>query len=264
MKKKFYYHVFLSDDFGTWSSIVTEQFKLMEDHYLTDVLDEVHINCIYISDIARDAFTALANIYFKNPSITYYKNTIGSDNSSDYESKLNTNISLTENITLKQIYDDSQKEDFNILYVHSKGVTSVGRCLKQLRVEDHLKYFYWRQYLNWAVIENWKSCVDAIDDGYDLSSSNFMLNPYPHISGNMWWGKSSYIRTLPDPTDVTWYKQMQEASGDWGFRTAALRFRDEMWVTCSNTFKINLIETVEVENNPAYKIVPRRNYVKSI
>lgn len=264
MKNKLYYHISLSDDYGSWSSIFMEHFKLMEDHYLTDTLDEINIGCVYNLDNTKESFDSLAKCLFKNPNIVYYENSIKSDDTADYLEKLNSSSSVTENVTLKKIYDDCQKEDFNILYLHSKGVTGIARCLKLNLAHDYVRYFYWRQYLNWAVIENWKICLDAINKGYDLASTNFMTSPVSHISGNMWWSKASYIRTLPDPSEIDWFSQMRELSDDYGFKYRAIfRHRDEMWITSKNRFKFYHIDIIEEKDNPAYKFLPRREYVRT-
>jgi hypothetical protein len=238
-----------------------EQFKLIEDYGLIDHLDEIIISCIYNSEDSKNAFEILAKLYFKNVEISFYKNTIGSDSDITFIDRVNSDKSITENITLKKIYEDSKTENFLVLYMHSKGITYTVRFLQQMKIEEYRKCYYWRQYLNWGVIENWKNCVKLIEEGCDVASVNFMRRPYPHVSGNFWWSKSQYIRNLPDPTDESWYKAMQANSNDWGFKNAAIRFRDEMWITCTNKFKVGLIHNIEEENNPVRKFLPRKQYV---
>ncbi len=264
MKIKFYYHVFLTEDFGSWSSIVLEQFKMMEDSFLTDHIDDVYIGCVYTLETSRQSFDLLAKKYFPNATIEYHKNTIVSDEDTKFFDELNGDKATTENVTLQRIHKDSQNEDFLALYLHSKGVTATNKTLRTLDIDNFLKYHYWRQYLNWGVIENWKKCVEYLDKGYDIASLNFMFIPYPHVSGNVWWSKSSYIRILPKPDDITWYDKMKSNSGHWGFRKATLRMRDEYWITCEANYKIALIHLNKREDNPSIKYLPRREYAKSV
>lgn len=266
MKNKLYYHIFLSDDYGTWSSIFMEQVKLMEDHNLIEVLDEINIGCVYTTDHARETFEILANSVFKNPNIIYYHNTMGPSEDIYFDSKLNSyeHSAVTENVTMKRIFDDSQKEDFNILYLHSKGVTSVSRHLKTHNIFAYLLYFNWRQYLQWAVIENWKKCVGALDKGYDIASANFMTDPVSHVSGGIWWSKASYIRNLDDPTEINWYFIMREVSHNQDFKyNGSLRHRDEMWICCRNNFKFYHVHLLSEKDSPAYNILPRKSYTKT-
>lgn len=124
-------------------------------------------------------------------------------------------ISFCEFPTLSKLWEDSQKEPFKALYVHTKGVSKVG----WIQVQDWLDYFL---YFN---VDLWKDRVVDLDD-WDASSVNLggeskNLKQDPslwghgyspmHYSGNIWWANSSHIKTLPNPMkDYTpseeWYK----------------------------------------------------------
>jgi hypothetical protein len=114
----------------------------------------------------------------------------------------NKDISKVEFPTLFKIWQDSQKEDFNILYLHTKGVTR-----NNPNIED------WTNYLSYFNINRWKDRLLELESndcsGVNLSGKIEDLNYHPstwgygkapvHYSGNFWWSKSSYIKKLPNP-----------------------------------------------------------------
>lgn len=97
--------------------------------------------------------------------------------------------SLREYPTLRflQMAAKSQSEPFYILYIHLKGLTRFGDPCN----DD------WRDFLNWAVIEQYQHCVDKLTD-HDIVGANWETNPWPHFSGNFWWARSDYITKLPE------------------------------------------------------------------
>ena len=46
MKNIAFYHAYLTDDMGTWSSMFMEHIKIMQDNKLLDALDELRITAI--------------------------------------------------------------------------------------------------------------------------------------------------------------------------------------------------------------------------
>ena len=86
---------------------------------------------------------------------------------------------------MELIYLDSLKEDFNVLYIHSKGVkhygTNIEKCVKD-----------WVDMMIYYNIINYKICLNFLND-YDAVGVNLKLINCPcHYSGNFWWSKSSY------------------------------------------------------------------------
>jgi hypothetical protein len=103
--------------------------------------------------------------------------------------KISDNIEDYELPTLKFLYDYScNNEDKNILYLHTKAIgNEINPCL-----ED------WVKYMIYFLVEKWKYCILLLENnstcGVDLRDI-----PTLHYSGNFWWAKASYIKTLPDP-----------------------------------------------------------------
>ena len=91
-------------------------------------------------------------------------------------------VSLYEVVTLNKLLEDSKKEDFYVLYVHSKGVSKP----ENRNVRDWVNYMlYFNVYLYDLAIQNLKY--------NDCCGVNALGN---HYSGNFWWSKSTYIRKL--------------------------------------------------------------------
>lgn len=192
-KIKVYHHVFLNQD-KTWIFILLDQLKYIEDSQLINHVDEYHINAV--GDINQ--FDLLKN------ACNSYKNLILNFDHKD---------STAETPTLKKLWIDSQNEDFFALYLHLKGLTTFENHFKNNNVEIFKNTFYWRKYCEWATIENWKICVDHLKEGKDIVGCN--LNEATeepgkaapkHFSGNIWWAKSSYLRTLDDIENSNWWK----------------------------------------------------------
>jgi len=98
-------------------------------------------------------------------------------------------ISLSEVYTINLLYEDAQKEDFNVLYIHTKGIT---------RHSLHKSVYDWVNYLCYFNIYQFKKCIDFLED-YDTVGVNLVVNNpdvVTHYSGNFWWSKTSYIRKL--------------------------------------------------------------------
>lgn len=100
---------------------------------------------------------------------------------------------------LRKIQEHSVNEDCNICYIHTKGVTKAGNQ----KVND------WVSLMLYFMIERFDLCINGLKK-YDTVGT--MLNMVPpkylktctlqdsslsqHYSGNFWWARSSYLRTL--------------------------------------------------------------------
>lgn len=170
---------------------------------------------------------------------------------------------ITENYTFRRIYEDCQnaEEEFYVMYIHTKGITSCMRLMSKncILAQSFKNYYYWRQFLNWGVIKRWRSCVDALDDN-DVAGVNFFSSPSPHFSGNFWWAKSSYIKTLPNPATKDWWYALKEKTSNIWLKGASDRFRDEQWVCSNPDVKVYKVIDMDEGNNPAGKYLPTTMY----
>lgn len=255
---KLYYHVYLTDNPSIWSGIVIEQLRCMDESTLLKSLDNIEFVVITQNDGRVSAFKKLCETFETSAKINY--TFIQNPYKSDIEmlTNIESDATITENVTMQKIYNDAQNEDTNLLYVHTKGITSLIKHFNRGNVHDYMKYYYWRQYLNWGVLTKWIRCYNQTLYLNDVAGINYRDNPSPHFSGNFWWSKSSYIKTLPDPSTLDWWNKLQRNTTDSWLKVASHRFRDEMWV-CSNTKKIYNIHSME--ENPASELITTRRYL---
>ncbi|NVO07287.1 MAG: hypothetical protein HXX19_15830 [Rhodoferax sp.] len=116
-------------------------------------------------------------------------------------SQVSTHCGLYEYPTLDalQKHINSESKDFNVLYIHLKGVSK----------PNNINITHWRRFMTWALIERWQECVNKLEE-YDCAGCNWELNPWPHFSGNFWWATSNYLRKLPKLQDP--YASIRENS----------------------------------------------------
>lgn len=96
------------------------------------------------------------------------------------------NINIYECFTLDHLYDDSKLEDFNVLYIHTKGLKHNGQNLNVLD---------WVEYMCYFNIYKYDICINLLNN-YDTVGVNMQYadKKFLHYSGNYWWTKSSYIK----------------------------------------------------------------------
>lgn len=172
-----FYHVF---QINNWQEIFNEQMSLIQDSGLIDKIDLLHIgvngNMIYNAENKKIICS------------------------------INPNPHREEYDTLKSLKDFAESNsDYKILYIHTKGV-SIGSP----QTSD------WRQYMNYFNIEKWKDALTLLDE-YDTIGCNYKEDSsygrHPHFSGNFWWARSEYIRTL-----------------DHTYLESDFRFNKEFWI----------------------------------
>lgn len=260
MKKVLYYHVYLSDNTDRWSNVVLEQMKCAEDADLLKELDELRVVCITQTDKRIDNFLQLITSYGVKVDVEYVRNPYISDG--EMMKHLESDQTITENYTFQKIWNDCQKEDLVVGYIHTKGITAIQH-LHSGQTGKFKNYYAWRQYLNWGVLTCWKTCVNALDT-HDVSGINYQTDPSPHFSGNFWWSTSDHIRDLPDPATKEWWYELKEKTTNQWLKTCSDRFRDEQWV-CSlpGTNAYNVFELRSSEN-PAGVYLSASRYKKEV
>ena len=120
---------------------------------------------------------------------------------------------------------EAADEEYNIFYFHLKGLSRLGNQ----NVTD------WRKFMEYWMIDRWQECVEKLENGYDLVGTNIIEQPWLHSSGNFWWSKSSYIKTLEPlvhPESLNWGtpSKLTGAVLDGGY----FRYDHEAWVGSGN------------------------------
>lgn len=128
---------------------------------------------------------------------------------------------LYEGQTLRFLHDRCLKADIDVLYIHNKGVQS------QIAGPP---VYNWREVLNHFCIKEWPRCVRMLRE-YDIVAVGDGQDPNVSCSrsGNFWWSKSSYIRTLPNPLNSHEYAP-EEMFPD----RESYRYAFEYWVGVNN------------------------------
>lgn len=207
MKIAIFYHLFQT---GNWEKIFYEQYIRIQKSGLLD-------NADYFS-VSINGDLPLPLVILKDHNLIRNKN-----KESEYE-------------TLLELYNFSQNNpDYYILYFNSLGVSwdteenkdkLIPTPYGDMRRKDIGKNkTAWRKYLEYYNIDRWEDCIKELDQydcvGTESAPQGFVgseTHNYLHFSGNFWWAKSNYIKTL-DPTFM--------------LRSKFGRFSCELWL-CTN------------------------------
>lgn len=230
--------------------------KAIEDSGLSQHLDKMKITCIAQNDERIDMFVRLCESYNIPMELTAIKNPF--DNDRDMLYNRNTDRSCTEDITLKRIWDDCRNADVKVLYFHSKGSTSYSTNVNPNNITKHKEYFYWRSFMNWAVLEKWALCESALDT-HDVAGGDYHNTPSPHFCGNFWWATSDHINQLPDPLDKTWWHELRKKTDDVWIKQAPVRMYDEMWIGAREGIKVYNVVDLKGKN-PVNQCLSEQDY----
>lgn len=116
----------------------------------------------------------------------------------------NQNYTVAELPMMDVILDYANKDTFKCLYFHTKG--SGGNYIDS-EIEVRRK---WRKYMEYFNIELWEKNIKLLDN-YDAIGTSFRAktNKYEnHYSGNFWWSKSEYIKTLNSVYNIIGYNRL--------------------------------------------------------
>lgn len=91
-------------------------------------------------------------------------------------------INIIYSFAIKFMYE---RIDYNILYLHSKGVTRPNLTKQMIGWMDYMEYF---------LIEEYERCLNILKDY--RTCGVLYRNGCRIYGGNFWWAKSSYIITL--------------------------------------------------------------------
>ena len=180
-----YYHI---AQIGNWVEVVYDQVKALQDSGLYGFADKLLFGTL--GDFPIDLPSKFENLFH------------------------HSDVRLYEFPILNALREHALREDFNVLYMHTKGVAYLEKGNTKEIVT------YWRKYLEYFCIGKWKECLEALEE-FDASGCEFYgstLNA--HFSGNFWWAKSSYLRTLPRVEDVVVH----------GEHAIHQRMKTEFWV----------------------------------
>lgn len=181
MKLKVYYHSI--DSCQNWQNVFCEKLdKIISSNLINNC--ELHINCHY----NYSSYDNLKSLY-------PYKNITWHNSSASYLEYEHPTYILMQQHALENT------EDYYALYIHSKGITHIGKPTEK-------KLTYWRWYLDYFNIERWQDCVDILDtklyDTCGVQRASRSDNLPTFYEGNQCWYTSSFLRQatplkLPSP-----------------------------------------------------------------
>ena len=204
MKIIIYYHLTLLNN---WADVLREQCTRI---IFSGLYDIVHSIRCYAIDINGDQ-EQLCRKLLRNYGMKFYLEGV--------------ERSGTEWLTLKNIKDRVEDDDV-VLYIHTKGVTRYNTDDYTLQIEEkessinHKFKFQvpnvynniqqWRDLMEFYLIRHHKKCLEIFNQ--HVSADTIGLNPCgdpKHYSGNFWWARGRYLRSLPydTPNDEAWLLQ---------------------------------------------------------
>jgi hypothetical protein len=156
-----YIHVCCIND---WKDVFNLLIFKIKDSGLYDVTKE--IRCCVLGEYDPSVFT--------DPKIRIVKSS--------------PHLNLYEKFTLDQLHDDAQSGDFNLLYLHTKGISHT-----EPRIRANIKD--WVNYMCYFDIYQYRRCIELLKI---VDCVGVTLHEFPrlHFSGNFWWSTSQYIRKL--------------------------------------------------------------------
>jgi hypothetical protein len=238
---KLYYHFFIPPDHraGGWHWWIDQQLGIIKKTKLYD-LAEVNM-CITMPRYWTEMFginiythSVMNPINFEQKVREYIELRYPFVKIRDIRDVMEPNI--YEGQTLKLLHEESLNSNHDICYFQNKGAISGFTAMVA----------NWRDLLNHYILNEWPVCVNKLKE-YDLvgiadrNSKNIMC------SGNFWWSKSEYIKTLPNPIDSQNY-MLDADFHPWGH---SYRYAFEHWVAKGNP-KLNYIVETHVDHYSEY------------
>jgi hypothetical protein len=154
-------------------------------------------------EVVSDQVTELQNSGLYKEAVKIYTGVVGEQTA---ELKLPSKFEImyhcpslepAEILTLEALRRHSRREDFIVLYMHTKGVS----YLKQGYSKENMTA--WRKYMEYFCIGKWRECISHLDK-YDAVGCEYTgpreteegLFP-SHFRGNFWWSASLHLKKLP-------------------------------------------------------------------
>jgi len=183
-KKIIVYHIFC---YGDYKQVVNQQIDRLLRSGVYDWCDKLIVTCSSPSK-EFDYIQAFFKEYDK--SVVYYT----------YENKY-------EYWPLRIIWDISQKYKGQVLYFHTKGITNRYKNYdtKEASEIKSKSVDFWKELLEYYVIDNWKTCLKKLKNHDNVS----VTNNSGWLWGNFWWANLEYIKNNQKPNDSVdrwWYE----------------------------------------------------------
>jgi hypothetical protein len=140
-------------------------------------------------------------------------------------------------------------------YIHLKGLINQGM----------IQVINWRHLMEFFIIDNYKHCIKWLTRDIDIVGCNWTVDTWmkPHFSGNFWWAKSEYIKTLPKlpvPKDCI-VGSTSPFTGHIYDNIKCFRYDHENWITSGN-YKVKNMYSSGI--NHYYDCWPEERYINTV
>jgi len=174
-KINIFYHVFCVNN---WQELCEDQFANVFKSGLYDACEKMRIGVVG-NEIEIDKF------------FTWFPEMIKKYTPTNKIEMRSSTENHFEYLTIHWLKEFCDTNDAHVLYFHTKGISQPAGSFIRLCKDD------WRKFMEYECIEKWKYCDTKLDEGYDCCGTRFSAKKHVHFSGNFWWAKSSWIKTLP-------------------------------------------------------------------
>jgi len=148
-------------------------------------------------------------------------------------------IGQAEFPTLEFLQHFCKEKDCLVYYIHTKGVFHLSETTRD-----------WRHLMEHFVIQRHEECTQSLVD-HDLCGVNWNVASLgPHFSGNFWWARSAYVRTLPSLASLR--REMPSGRTD--------RHLCERWIGMNTAARVAVLHQSEI--NHYYATYPRSKYAQ--
>ena len=197
---------------------------------LMDVVDEIRIFVGGTEDQIIKFKKSISCYPYTKIKIVYEQvvNTTNQDIDRGHHNDPDAEGIFSEKRTMHQIWLDCNENDFYFLYLQFKSITAFYLCwFKGGDYNGFKERHIQRKVLDWGNIERWKICAASLDN-HNMSGVSYrpdiLIECIPNqpkttilpksYRGNIWWSKSSYIKTLNDINDPTWWNNTSRDKQD--------------------------------------------------
>ena len=154
---------------NNWQSVITNIYNKLKTYNLYNEIDE--IRCVV--SCKDESFKNFH--FFLDPKIVILEH-------------FTENFGFTfEKKIMDYLLRDSKKEIFNVLYLHSKGVSD--------RHINNKNIISWTNVMLYFCLKHFKHIINNLYN-CDAIGINLITEPVLHYYGNFWWSKSSHIKNL--------------------------------------------------------------------
>ncbi|MDD4970789.1 MAG: hypothetical protein PHT07_15285 [Paludibacter sp.] len=166
-----FWHILLINDY---LSIISEQLQLIIKSGLYCKVERIYVGCLG----SQEERLNLQKFFHDYDKIQIISHSTVIENYEFHTLKILRNVCLSQ-------------PDFYGFYIHTKGVSYPGNEGGK----------YWRDYMNYYIITDWKEAVRNLDTGYQTYGVKLLSHlDLParkmHYSGNFYWFRSEYAKTL--------------------------------------------------------------------